>query len=126
MFHSKWPRVLSGHSFSYCASSGGQRLLAAIDIDDPAGELDLEVVALRRELDRAAILGDRLVVLAHALERLTAARDDLDAARRIAAEQLLGGGVALERDVALAGGEHRVAALDPQLRVRADRDRGTA
>ena len=96
---------------------GRERLLASIDIDHAAGELDLEVVALRRELDRAAVLGDRLVVLAHGLERLPAARHDLDLARRIAAEQLLGGGVALERDVALAGREHRVAALDPQLRV---------
>src|SRR6185436_16384629 len=34
----------------------GERLLAAVDIDDPAGELDLEVVALGRELDRAAVL----------------------------------------------------------------------
>src|SRR5205823_1124521 len=45
----------------------GERLLAAIDVDDPAGELDLEVVALGRELDRAAVLDDGLVVLAHAL-----------------------------------------------------------
>src|SRR5439155_12951972 len=62
-----------------------ERLLAPVDIDDAAGELGLEVVALGRELDRAAILRDRLVVLAHAFERLAAPRDDLDTLGRIAA-----------------------------------------
>jgi hypothetical protein len=46
-----------------------------------------------------------------------AARDDLDAALRIGAEQRLGLRVALERDLALLRREHRVAALDPQLCV---------
>ena len=96
---------------------GRECLLAAIDIDDPTGELDLEVVALRRELDRAPVLGDGLVVLLHGLERLAPARDDLHALARIAAEQLLRGRVAIERDLLLAGGEHRIAALDPQLGV---------
>src|SRR5262249_23039871 len=95
----------------------GELLLAAEDVDDPAGQLDLEVVALGRELDRAAVLGDRVVLPAEPLERLAAAGDDLDPLGRIGAEQLLGRGVALERDVALAGCEHRIAALDPELGI---------
>ena len=93
---------------------GREVLLASVDVDDARGQLGLEVVAARHQLDRAAVGGDRRGVVALLLVGLTQPRHDLDLARRIAAEPTLGVLVHRDRVVVLAGGHQRIAQLEPQ------------
>jgi hypothetical protein len=115
--HSKAPRRAGRPLLLVVREQGREVLLAPVDVDDARGQLGLEVVAARHQLDRAAVGGDRRGVVALLLVGLTQPRHHLDLARRIAAEPALG--VLVDRDgvVVLAGGHQRVAQLEAQRDV---------